>query len=255
MQLKKFLICFLLYVTAANASGVRPDVAPEKESFILTYAPLAITEMHRSGIPASIKLAQAILETNWGKGQLALYGRNYFGIKCKNEWVGDAIYLKDDDYNDQGELIESCFRSYTSIEASFIDHTDFLMRTPRYAELFKNQPNDYSAWANGLQSKKYATLKTYGSKLIEIIRRYHLNIFDYVPLDQLDQYMSYWTTAAFIENHVAITPPVAPPFATEEEGPEAVTLPHAFILLPPSYYDVLKTEREAPPFLIEGEEE
>ena len=102
--------------------------SPESDytlEYISTYQPIAINEMQRSGIPASITLAQGIHESSWGRGELALGSNNHFGIKCKREWTGETFYIEDDDYQN-GKLVKSCFRSYHSVEASYRDHTAFL---------------------------------------------------------------------------------------------------------------------------------
>ncbi|MCB0260921.1 MAG: glucosaminidase domain-containing protein, partial [Calditrichaeota bacterium] len=149
--------------------------------YVDEFKEVAIREMERAGIPASIKLAQGILESNAGKSDLARRANNHFGIKCGNDWDGKTYYKKDDDYNDKGQLVESCFRSYKNPEASFIAHSEFL-RDPkkqyRYGFLFRIDPTDYKAWAEGLRRAGYATSANYPTKLIDIIERYQLNRYD-----------------------------------------------------------------------------
>ena len=118
--------------------------------YIEQYKDLAIAEMIRTGIPASITLAQGILETGYGQSDLAQYANNHFGIKCKTEWTGEKMYHDDDA---KGE----CFRKYASVEDSYKDHSDFLANRPHYAFLFKLDPTDYQAWAHGLKKAGYAT--------------------------------------------------------------------------------------------------
>ncbi len=145
--------------------------------YIETYQKIAIREMHRSGIPASITLAQGILESSWGNGSLALNANNHFGIKCKSTWDGPTFFIEDDDY-DKGRLIKSCFRSYDNAEDSYIDHTEFLTDNPRYERLFTYDRTDYKQWAHGLKKCGYATDKKYAHKLINTIKKYKLYEFD-----------------------------------------------------------------------------
>ena len=151
-------------------------------NYIDTYSEIAIREMHRSGIPASITLAQGILESSWGNGSLALKANNHFGIKCKSYWEGPTFYIQDDDY-ENGKLIKSCFRSYDNADDSFIDHTDFLMNNERYAVLFTYEKSDYKKWAHGLKRCGYATDKNYAYKLIQNIKKYQLDRFDEVEAE------------------------------------------------------------------------
>lgn len=150
-------------------------------NYILKYNDIAIREMYRSGIPASITLAQGIYESGYGMGESARLHNNHFGIKCKKEWGGAYFFKTDDDYNAEGHLIRSCFRAYKSAEDSFRDHTDFLLERERYAVLFTYSRMDYVAWAHGLKACGYATNKQYAYKLIELIDRYSLWQFDYAP--------------------------------------------------------------------------
>ena len=147
-------------------------------AFIELQSDMAIQEMHRTGIPASITLAQAIVESSWGKGQLAMQSNNYFGIKCNNNWNGETFYQKDDDYKN-GKLIPSCFRKYNSVEESYIDHSNFLMGSARYASLFNLSKTDYKGWAKGLKAAGYATDPLYAQKLIEKIEVYQLYQYDW----------------------------------------------------------------------------
>ena len=155
------------------------------EQYIGSYKDLAIVEMHRTGVPASIKLAQAILESQSGTSSFASNTNNHFGIKCKSTWSGDKYYHKDDDKNDLGELIPSCFRSYERVEDSYVDHSNFLAQRNYYAKLWTIPRTDYKAWAHGLQSCGYATDPLYAEKLIKIIEREHLYHFDEVKESEL----------------------------------------------------------------------
>jgi LysM repeat protein len=168
-----FALClFALTASAQDDSRTR---------YIDDFKEIAILEMERTGIPASIKLAQGILESNAGQSELARRANNHFGIKCGGSWDGKSYYKKDDDYDDEGQLIESCFRKYRDAESSYIAHSEFL-RDPkkqyRYGFLFRLDPTDYKKWAKGLKDAGYATSATYQHKLIDIIERYQLNRFD-----------------------------------------------------------------------------
>ncbi len=142
-----------------------------REEYIQKYQSLAIEGMEVYGIPASITMAQALLESDNGNGRLAREANNHFGIKCKNTWTGATI-LHDDDA--KGE----CFRKYPSVEASFTDHSEFLDKSARYQDLFKLDPLDYKGWAYGLKQAGYATNPAYAELLIKIIEDnelYHLD--------------------------------------------------------------------------------
>jgi len=145
------------------------DKTPQ-EAYIEKYAEMAIAEMHRSGVPASITLAQGLLESSYGKSYLTVQANNHFGIKC-HDWKGPSVYYDDDE---KGE----CFRKYSSAADSFSDHSDFLRYRDRYKFLFDLDPTDYKAWANGLKKAGYATDPAYPSKLINLIETYHLFRFD-----------------------------------------------------------------------------
>ena len=151
-------------------TDVRETFASSTEEYISNYSDIAQTEMRKYKIPASITLAQGILESSSGQGRLAVEGNNHFGIKC-HEWTGDKIY-HDDDKN------QECFRKYRRAEESFEDHSVFLANRSRYAGLFKHDEDDYESWAKGLRAAGYATDKKYPEKLIGIIERFQLYKFD-----------------------------------------------------------------------------
>lgn len=138
--------------------------------YIARYHPIAIEEMHLHGIPASIKLAQGILESGSGNSRLAREANNHFGIKCASDWKGPRVYHDDDEKND-------CFRSYASPEESFRDHSRFLLRR-RYEKLFTLDRHDYRGWARGLKEAGYATNPRYAELLIDLIERYELYQYD-----------------------------------------------------------------------------
>lgn len=142
-------------------------------NYIENYAAIAVKEMHVHKIPASITLAQGILESGSGRGELAKKSNNHFGIKCHTQWKGQRVYHDDDE--DQ-----ECFRKYQYVETSYNDHSEFLTKRRRYAFLFNYRTNDYKRWAKGLKKAGYATDKKYPSKLIRIIETYKLYEFDKV---------------------------------------------------------------------------
>jgi LysM repeat protein len=135
------------------------------------YKDIAVKEMHRSGVPASITLAQGALESADGNSRLARNGNNHFGIKCHNDWNGKKIFEDDDAKNE-------CFRKYGSVEDSYKDHSDYLRAKTRYAFLFELNSTDYKGWARGLKKAGYATSPSYAESLIRIIEEYNLNMYD-----------------------------------------------------------------------------
>lgn len=157
------LLCFLLL----SAISVQ---AESRKEFVKRYKHIAIKEMERTGIPASIKLAQGILESGCGESNLSLQANNHFGIKC-HDWTGPTYQMDDDEANE-------CFRKYKSPEQSWVDHSRFLTSRPRYASLFDIPTTDYKAWARGLKAAGYATNPVYAEKLIKIIEEEELYKFD-----------------------------------------------------------------------------
>ena len=141
------------------------------EAYIQRYADIAVAEMYRSGVPASITLAQGLLESGIGRSELAVKGNNHFGIKCHNGWNGGKVYHDDDA---KGE----CFRKYDTPEESYRDHSDFLRYRDRYKFLFDYEITDYKAWAYGLKKAGYATDPAYPKKLIGLIEEYDLHVYD-----------------------------------------------------------------------------
>ncbi len=140
------------------------------EGYLEAFALIAQEEMRTYRIPASITLAQAVLESGAGKGELTLKANNHFGIKC-HDWTGDVVYHDDDARSE-------CFRKYTDPKYSFRDHSLFLTGRQRYVDLFDLKPDDYEGWARGLRKAGYATDRKYPEKLIAIIERYRLYIYD-----------------------------------------------------------------------------
>lgn len=171
--LYKTLILTLLLTTGLSAQD---RILSPQERYIGQFAELAVEEMYRSGIPASITLAQGLLESRYGLSELAVNGNNHFGIKCHNTWDGKKMYHDDDR---RGE----CFRKYSSPEESFRDHSDFLRYRDRYKFLFDLETTDYRGWAYGLKKAGYATDPAYPSKLIKLIEDYRLYEYDAMPAD------------------------------------------------------------------------
>lgn len=164
-----FSVIFLagVSVTAAQTKVVRQT----REEYIYRYRQIAVDHMERYGIPASITLAQGILESDCGNSRLSRSSNNHFGIKCKRDWTGDRVYHDDDE---KGE----CFRSYGTVEESYEDHARFLDNSPRYEKLFSYPTDDYRNWAHGLKAAGYATAPDYALRLIKIIEESRLYLFD-----------------------------------------------------------------------------
>ena len=141
------------------------------EDYIEKYSPIAVSHMQKYKIPASITLAQGLLESGAGQSDLTKRSNNHFGIKCHRGWTGGRVYAKDDTPND-------CFRKYRRAEDSFEDHSQFLVQGARYSFLFRLSPTDYKGWARGLQKSGYATDRAYANKLIKLIEDYELYRFD-----------------------------------------------------------------------------
>jgi flagellum-specific peptidoglycan hydrolase FlgJ len=140
-------------------------------NYILQYKDIAMGNMQKYGIPASIILAQGILESGAGKGDLAVDANNHFGIKCHKDWLGESVRHDDDS-------AQECFRKYTEAADSYRDHALFLVGKNRYASLFTYEKDDYKAWAKGLRACGYATDPNYPDKLISYIERYNLHQYD-----------------------------------------------------------------------------
>ncbi len=161
------VLSVFLFVMTALSFGQTNDYV----EYINLYKDIAIEQMNKYRIPASITLAQGLLESGAGKSELARKSNNHFGIKCHSSWDGKRTYHNDDK---NGE----CFRVYKSVRDSYEDHSIFLVTGSRYAFLFKFSQTDYVNWARGLKRAGYATSPTYADKLIEIIERYDLDRFD-----------------------------------------------------------------------------
>ncbi|MCF8381509.1 MAG: glucosaminidase domain-containing protein [Bacteroidales bacterium] len=165
------LLLFLLFINLTIFAQNSQKLS--REDYINTYKDIAIREMHRSGVPASITLAQGMLESDNGNSTLAVKGNNHFGIKCHSSWTGKKVYHDDDKK-------QECFRKYKSAEDSYIDHSDFLINGSRYDFLFDLQSDDYKNWAKGLKKAGYATANKYDDMLIKIIEDNELHQYDLV---------------------------------------------------------------------------
>ena len=164
------LFCFVLGLHVAHAQSEATVV------YIEQYKKIAVQEMKRTGIPASITLAQGILESNSGESNLAKKFNNHFGIKCKSDWKGETTFQDDD-------AKQECFRVYPTALASFKDHSDFLKNRPNYAPLFALDPVDDSAWAYGLKKAGYATASDYPKRILKIIDDYELSQYNFPELE------------------------------------------------------------------------
>ena len=168
-HLKKMRYTVILVVLGLVQSVFAQKQTPQE--YIELYKDLSIIEMHRSGVPASITLAQGILESNSGNSRLAKFANNHFGIKCKGNWEGNVIYANDD-------APDECFRAYESVLLSYQDHSDFLRKNWRYQPLFELKTTDYQGWCQGLRKAGYATNPQSDAILISLIERYKLNQYD-----------------------------------------------------------------------------
>jgi LysM repeat protein len=178
MRIRSLLFLPLAVIAVLTSCRASRQVIPTKtnlpaaeNSYIDTYKDIAVSEMKRTGIPASITLAQGMIESDEGRSSLAREANNHFGIKCHNDWTGGKVYHDDDTRNE-------CFRKYSRPEDSYYDHSDFLRSVPRYSFLFSLSPTDYKGWAHGLKKAGYATNPAYDNMLIKAIEEKNLHYFD-----------------------------------------------------------------------------
>ncbi len=169
---QKILIPFFILLTTVTGWAQNNKTTL---SYIEQYKAIAMKEMKRTGVPASITLAQAIVESNSGESNLAKNHNNHFGIKCKSDWTGAKAYQDDD-------TKQECFRAYDAAEQSFKDHSNFLKNRPNYVSLFLLDPVDDTAWAYGLKKAGYATAPDYPKKLLKIIDDYELAQYNFPEL-------------------------------------------------------------------------
>lgn len=184
--MKKVITLIFLWLGMA---GLNADVY---EDYIRDYCDIAVKQQEEYGIPASITLAQGLLESGAGRSRLAREGNNHFGIKCHSGWTGNTM-LRDDDAPNE------CFRVYATVEESYTDHSKFLKRE-RYRRLFELEPTDYAGWAQGLRACGYATDPQYPDKLTAIIERYAL--FGYDTPGVIDE------TLNFIREAISLSHPI-----------------------------------------------
>lgn len=169
--MKRFLHIALLGVLVTFALGASAQQPTTRAEYIERYAPLAVEQQTLYGIPASITLAQGLLESANGNSRLAKEANNHFGIKCGSFWSGESIRHDDD-------ALQECFRAYSSVEESYIDHSLILLERKWYRPLFDLDPKDYKAWAHGLKKAGYATNPRYADLLIKIIEDNELYRYD-----------------------------------------------------------------------------
>ncbi len=211
------LLSFLCFCAKAQSSDFY--------NYIEKYKKLAIEEMERTGIPASITLAQALLESNAGRSELARKAKNHFGIKCHNDWTGRKYYKHDDDLDDFGNVKKSCFRKYRNVEHSYRDHSDFLRdprKANRYGFLFRLDSDDYKRWARGLKRAGYATSAGYDKKLIQLIELYELYRFDQMALNRFEEEIKPDDMIAGLDLHLVNDAKVV--FAKNNITPEQISL-------------------------------
>jgi len=176
VHIKNFSYFLFITVLVASCKSVQPVISnsggeANARTYIEQYKDLAISEMHRTGVPASITLAQGMIESDFGRSRLAREANNHFGIKCHSDWKGPTITHHDDKRNE-------CFRKYSKPEESFYDHSDFLKSGSRYSFLFDLKTTDYKGWARGLKKAGYATNPDYSDMLIRKIEENSLYYYD-----------------------------------------------------------------------------
>lgn len=176
MKKNILMLAFIYACTYSNAKTL--SSTPTIPTYIATYSKIAQQESYRSNIPASIILAQAILESGFGNSNLSLKSNNHFGIKWHNSNDGNFVYAWDDDYNKKGNHIPSKFIKYSSVLESFKHHSDFIMKRNNYKRLFKYDRTDYFNWAHGLKERGYCTDSDYALQLIKLIKKYNLYNYD-----------------------------------------------------------------------------
>lgn len=173
-SLKYYILFTLFYVNILSAHNLA--------SYLKKFAPIAVYEMEKFGIPASIKLSQSILESCYGNSRLSKESNNHFGIKCGKYWTGDTCSYDDDE---KGE----CFRKYINSWHSFRDHSNFLKKS-RYSQLFSLCIYDYKSWAHVLKQAGYATAKDYAERIIYNIEKYQLWRFDHITYQDLSNHFN-----------------------------------------------------------------
>lgn len=171
---------FLFFVCLLIGGAINAQDRNTIQQYVETYRDLAIAEMQRSGVPASITLAQGIHETTAGTSPLVLKSNNHFGIKCKSNWTGESVSHTDDAPNE-------CFRKYGDPADSYKDHSDFLRNGTRYAFLFNLDPTDYKGWAHGLKKAGYATNPKYPQVIIRLVEEYQLQDYTLIAMGKMER--------------------------------------------------------------------
>jgi flagellum-specific peptidoglycan hydrolase FlgJ len=176
------LLSWYVYFYKESTPPAPPTTDEQIRAYIQQYKQIAQEEMRRSGVPASITLAQGILESRYGTSALATKANNHFGIKIGGaDWKGGVYYVYTKEWSKKlGRMVNKLagFRAYDSAAESFSHHSDFLTTRPRYSELFKLPPTDFEAWAHGLERTGYATDPEYGEKLVSLVQRFELAQYD-----------------------------------------------------------------------------
>ena len=209
-MLRTFLIAFLVFQVGLLSANKMTN-----EQYIAKYKLLALQEMFEYKIPASITLAQGILESGSGNSKLATKGNNHFGIKCHSDWKGKKIYHDDDEKHE-------CFRKYDRVEDSYVDHSLFLVKKKRYEKLFKLKITDYKGWAKELKAAGYATNPKYPKRLIDIIERYNLDKFDKLSENEFELMVM---AANADPNNSVIIPKKSDKYKPPPAAPSVVTKP------------------------------
>lgn len=214
--MKRFKFTFLASTFAVLSVSAFAQNDAKTLQYIEKYKQLAIKEQWRTGVPASIKLAQGILETASGNSELSQNANNHFGIKCKATWTGDT-YTYTDDRKDE------CFRKYNDDHSSYLDHSDFLVKNPRYSTLFTYAVDDYKNWAHGLKKAGYATSPTYAQKLIGLIEKYELNQYTLIAMNSMELPIEEKVYAVANSNSTTDVPYKYTAQVDKDEAPASIT--------------------------------
>ena len=175
--MRKFSFTIIMLLSCACTLSAATKQIQVNIDYINRYSSIAIEKMKEHRIPASITLAQGILESGAGQSELAKKSNNHFGIKCHDDWKGERVYHDDDQK-------QECFRKYSKPELSYEDHSQFLKKK-RYESLYSLNVTDYKGWAKGLKACGYATAKDYADRLIELIETYNLQQYDQIALGNM----------------------------------------------------------------------
>lgn len=221
--MKRFFGLGIVCLTFLTSNGQTASFQERAKAYVQKYAAWAMEEQQRVGIPAAITLAQGIHETNAGSSELATQANNHFGIKCKKEWRGATYAYTDDAPNE-------CFRKYPSAKESYVDHSDYLKQSVRYAELFTYDIKNYQAWAKGLKKCGYATNPAYAQKLVKLVEDYGLQEYTLAVLNSQSEVIPMKEARISTAKAVAQEPntiqdqminTVAVPKATSSESPNS----------------------------------